>query len=135
MACFLRTETKSWVCKKLNLLQKFKNTPIFPHILLQPGKLVILTVTVKPRLTLPCWQQLCPLKSCLLSFYQFMDKAEFPCQFQNSFHLKMYQVYYLSVQHMVFIENNSLFDSSGMFFLLFLSFYCSQRHRLSCKHW
>ena len=99
MACFLRIETKSWVCKKLNLLHKLKNTPIFPHILFQPGKLVILTVNFKPRLTLPCKQKLCPLKSSLLSFYHFLDKAEFPCRFQNSVDLKMYQVYYLRVQH------------------------------------
>ena len=135
MACFLRIETKSWVCKKLNLLHKLKNTPIFPHILFQPGKLVFLTVNVKPRLTLPCKQKLCPLKSSLLSFYHFVDKAEFPCHFQNSVDLKLYQVYYLRVQHMVAIENNSFSGSSMIFFLLLLSFYCSQRHRLSCKHW
>ena len=109
-------------------------TPIFPHILFQQGKLVILTVNVKPRLTLPCKQKLCPLKSSLLSFYHFLDKADFPCRFQNSVDLKMYQVYYLRVQHMVVIENNYFSDSSRIFFLLLLSFYCSQRHRLSCKH-
>ena len=135
MAFFLRIETKSWVCKKLNLLQKFKNTPIFPHIQFQSGKLVILTVNVKPRLELPCKQKLCPLKSSLLSFYHFVDKAEFPCHFQNSVDLKIYQVYYLRVQSMVVIENNPFSDSSRIFFLLLLSFYCSQRHRLSCKHW
>jgi len=135
MACFLRIETKSWVCKKLNLLHKLKNTPIFPHILFQPGKLVNLTVKVKPRLTLPCKQKLYPLKSSLLSFYHFVDKAEFPCHFQNSVYLKIYQVYYLRVQHMVIIENNSFSDGSRIFFLLLLSLYCSQRHRLYCKQW
>ena len=90
MSRFFIVETKSWVCNKPNLLHKFTKTPTFIQILFQLGKIVILTVKVEPRFALPCKDKLSPLNTGLLSFYHFVDKAEFLYRFQNSVDLKTY---------------------------------------------
>ena len=67
-----------------------QKTPTFLQILFQLGKIVILTVKVEPRFALPCKDKLSPLNTSLLSFYHFVDKAEFLYRFKNSVDLKTY---------------------------------------------